>query len=75
MVVAVSELALKLLLNRPLLKIFGLPGLALVTSLMYACGLLLLVAAFNWTRSDRPECSSAKRHELVVLMRSAVLAQ
>ena len=46
-VVAFSEFGLKLILNGPLLAAFGLPGLALATSIMYASGLLILVAAFH----------------------------
>jgi len=53
-IVALSELALKLTLNRPLLRAFGLPGLALSTSAMYACGLVLLVWPFDRLPRNRP---------------------
>jgi Na+-driven multidrug efflux pump len=48
-VVATSEMVLKLTLNGPLLRHFGLPGLAAATSIMYAVGLVLLAAAFQRT--------------------------
>ncbi len=47
LVVAVTEFVLKLLLNGPLLAAYGLPGLALATSTMYAFGLVILIAGFH----------------------------
>ncbi len=57
-IVAFSEFVLKLVLNGPLLTAFGLPGLALATSIMYASGLIILVAAFH-----RMPRSSRDHHE------------
>lgn len=47
LVVALAEIALKVTLNGPMLRAFGLPGLAGATGLMYAAGLALLAAALH----------------------------
>jgi putative peptidoglycan lipid II flippase len=45
--VAIAEIALKIVLNGPMLHAFGLPGLAGATGLMYAAGLVLLAAGLH----------------------------
>lgn len=45
--VAIAEIALKIVLNGPMLRAFGLPGLAGATGLMYAAGLALLAAGLH----------------------------
>lgn len=45
--VAIAEIGLKIALNGPMLRAFGLPGLAGATGLMYAAGLVLLAAGLH----------------------------
>jgi peptidoglycan biosynthesis protein MviN/MurJ (putative lipid II flippase) len=47
--VVIIEVMLKLALNGPLMRHFGVPGLAAATSVMYAAGLVLLVVGLHRT--------------------------